>query len=221
MKHELRTPLVVFGTGGHGRETALLVEAMIAGGAPWELAGFLTDDRAQHGTRIGTMPVLGDGDVLAREAGKYLVAIGVGAARARQDMVRRLRPFAGGFPALQHPSVPPYRRVVIGEGSQVHAGAILTTDILIGDFVILNRHVDVSHDCRIESWCTLAPAVSLAGAVHLREGADLGVRAACLPGVVVGAWSIVGAGAVVTKDVDTETTVVGVPARPHAAGAIR
>ena len=221
MTSESRTPIVVFGTGGHGRETALLIESMIACGAPWALAGFLTDDRTQHGMRLGAMPILGDGAMLADRAGEYLVAVGVGASRTRQDIVRRLRPYARGFPVLQHPSVPRYERVVIGEGSQIHAGAILTTDIFIGDFVILNRHVDVSHDCRIDSWCTLAPAVSLAGAVRVHEGADLGVRAACLPGVVVGAWSIVGAGAVVTRDVDPELTVVGVPARPHRASAIR
>jgi len=217
----LRTPIVVFGTGGHGRETALLIASMIASGTPWELAGFLTDDRAQHGDRVGAIPVLGDGDVLSRHAGRYLVALGVGAARARQDIIRRIRPLVRGFPVLLHPSIPLYQRVVIGEGSQLHAGTILTTDISIGDFVILNRHVDVSHDCRIDSWCTLAPAVSLAGNVHLHEGANLGLRAACLPRVVVGAWSVVGAGAVVTRDVDRETTVVGVPARPHVEGAIR
>jgi sugar O-acyltransferase (sialic acid O-acetyltransferase NeuD family) len=221
MTTETRTPIVVFGTGGHGRETGLLIEAMIACGTPWELAGFLTDDHTQHGTRLGGMPILGDGAVLADRAGEYLVAVGIGAARTRREIVRRLRPYARGFPVLQHPSVPPYGRVVIGEGSQIHAGAVLTTDIFIGDFVILNRHVDVSHDCRIDSWSTLAPAVSLAGAVHVHEGADLGVRAACLPGVAVGAWSIVGGGAVVTRDVDPELTVVGVPARPHRLSAVR
>lgn len=101
----------------------------------------------------------------------------------------------------------------IGEGSQRHAGTILTTDIVIGDFVLLNRHVDNSHDCLVSHWATLAPAVTLTGWVRVGEGADLGARVTCIPRVRVGDWSVIGAGAVVTHDVPDGVTAVGVPAR--------
>ena len=45
------------------------------------------------------------------------------------------------------------------------------------------------------------------------EGAFIGTGAVILPGVNVGAWSVVGAGAVVTLDVPARATVMGVPAR--------
>ena len=44
-------------------------------------------------------------------------------------------------------------------------------------------------------------------------GADIGTNATILPGVHVGAHSIVGAGAVVTTDVSEYSVVAGVPAR--------
>jgi acetyltransferase-like isoleucine patch superfamily enzyme len=44
-------------------------------------------------------------------------------------------------------------------------------------------------------------------------GADIGMNASILPGVHVGAHSIVGAGAVVTRDVPDYAVVAGVPAR--------
>ena len=49
--------------------------------------------------------------------------------------------------------------------------------------------------------------------VAIGEGADIGVNAVILPGVTVGARSIVGAGAVVTGDVPPGAVVAGVPAR--------
>jgi acetyltransferase-like isoleucine patch superfamily enzyme len=49
--------------------------------------------------------------------------------------------------------------------------------------------------------------------VRICEGADVGTNAVILPGVTVGAGSIVGAGAVVTEDVAPNTIVAGVPAR--------
>lgn len=207
------TPIVVYGAGGHGRETALLIQCMIDAGAPFDLRGFI-DDRAElRNTIIGDLPVLGDASVLAESSGKFDVALGIGNPRARRSTVERIRPAIREFPTLIHPGVPQWDRVRIGEGVQVHAGSILTCDITVGSFAILNRHVDISHDCRLDAWTTLAPAVTLAGAVHVGEGADLGARATCIPGVHVGAWSIIGAGAVVTLDIPDHVTAVGVPAR--------
>ena len=49
--------------------------------------------------------------------------------------------------------------------------------------------------------------------VRVEDGADIGVNAVLLPGVTVGKGAIVGAGAVVTKDVAPNTIVAGVPAK--------
>jgi acetyltransferase-like isoleucine patch superfamily enzyme len=49
--------------------------------------------------------------------------------------------------------------------------------------------------------------------VKVETGADIGTNAVLLPGVTVGKGSIVGAGAVVTKDVPPYAIVAGVPAR--------
>ena len=49
--------------------------------------------------------------------------------------------------------------------------------------------------------------------VRVEDGADIGVNAVLLPGVTVGTGAIVGAGAVVTKDVAPNTIVAGVPAK--------
>lgn len=50
-------------------------------------------------------------------------------------------------------------------------------------------------------------------AVTVKMGADIGMNAAILPGVTIGEGSIVGAGAVVTKDVPPYAIVAGVPAK--------
>jgi len=49
--------------------------------------------------------------------------------------------------------------------------------------------------------------------VRIGAGADIGTNAVILPGVTVGAGSIVGAGAVGAEDVPPNTIVAGVPAR--------
>jgi UDP-perosamine 4-acetyltransferase len=53
----------------------------------------------------------------------------------------------------------------------------------------------------------------LGGNVVVGEGAFLGVGTMVIPGIRIGRWSVVGAGAVVTKDLPDDCTAVGVPAR--------
>jgi len=49
--------------------------------------------------------------------------------------------------------------------------------------------------------------------VRICQGSDIGVNAVILPGITVGEGAIVGAGAVVTRDVKPKTVVAGVPAK--------
>jgi acetyltransferase-like isoleucine patch superfamily enzyme len=50
--------------------------------------------------------------------------------------------------------------------------------------------------------------------IVIEDDVWVGFQAVILPGVTIGHGSIVGAGAVVTKDVEPYTVVVGIPARP-------
>lgn len=73
------------------------------------------------------------------------------------------------------------------------------------------RAVIVSHD---SSYHCIDPEIPiLKGKVRIKKNAYIGTGAIILPGVTVGEHSIVGAGAVVTKDVPPYTMVVGVPAK--------
>jgi acetyltransferase-like isoleucine patch superfamily enzyme len=53
-----------------------------------------------------------------------------------------------------------------------------------------------------------------AAPVFVRDHAFIGNHATILPGIQIGKRAIVGAGAVVTRDVQDDTVVLGVPARP-------
>lgn len=110
-------------------------------------------------------------------------------------------------------------------------------NIIIGNNVYINHHVDLGADpsgIEIGNYVQIAPYVTIMSAMHEHERTDipmyeqkgyksarvvieddvwLGLRAIILPGVRIGKGSIVGAGAVVTKDVAPYTVVGGVPAR--------
>ncbi len=202
-------PIVVYGAGGHGREVAALIGALATEG--WELHGWLDDDRGAWQRTIAGAPVLGDGEWL-RGRRDVAVAMGIGNPERRKAAVGRITGFSPAFPALVDPAARIMARSVVGQGTVVMAGAIISVDSVLGAFCCLNLRATVNHDCRLGDFGTLGPAAALAGAVTLGAGAELGAGATCIPGTTVGEWSMIGAGAVVISDIPPRRTAVGVPA---------
>jgi sugar O-acyltransferase (sialic acid O-acetyltransferase NeuD family) len=206
--------LVLFGTGGLAREVLQIVLDLNEDAPRWNVLGFLDDNEALHGTAIHDLPVLGGAGWLADRPGVQAV-VGIGGTATRRKVVRRLQSISGaGFATLVHPLAYVGRRVAVGEGSVLCPGALVTTDIAIGRHVILNLAVTVGHDAVLEDFVTVAPGAHVSGNVRVGEGCDLGTGSTVIQGKAIGAWTIVGAGAVVVKDLPANVTAVGAPAKP-------
>ena len=107
----------------------------------------------------------------------------------------------------------------IADGAIVCPNAIITANSEIGRFFHANVFSYVAHDCVIGNYVTFAPRAMCAGNVVIEDHAYLGAGAIIRQGkpgkpLTIGKGAIVGMGAVVTKDVEPFTTVVGNPARP-------
>lgn len=85
--------------------------------------------------------------------------------------------------------------------------------IEIEDEVSISPFVSVVADAMPNQSFLMQYGVSKAGRVVIRKGAWLGVGAVLLPGSEIGTGAIVGANAVVTKNVEPFAIVAGVPAR--------
>ena len=114
----------------------------------------------------------------------------------------------------------------IGEDVNVCDHVFIENDVVIGDRVTLKSGVQLWDGIEIENDVFIGPNVSFTNDAHPRskrypetfsrtlvqQGASIGAGAVILPGVVIGRNSMVGAGAVVTKDVPANAQVVGNPA---------
>jgi acetyltransferase-like isoleucine patch superfamily enzyme len=101
-------------------------------------------------------------------------------------------------------------RCKISSHSFICDGVTIEDEVFVGHGVMFinDRHPRATRDGRLqtaEDW-TLIPTL-------VRRGASLGSGAIVMCGVTIGARAMVGAGAVVTRDVPDDATVVGVPSR--------
>ena len=102
--------------------------------------------------------------------------------------------------------------VIIREFSCIQRGTG-DRDTTIGDGCMLMDHSHVAHDVVLCPAVTLSPNVVLGGHTRVHRGATIGIGAMTHQFSTVGAYSMVGMGSVVTKDIPPFALVMGSPAR--------
>lgn len=207
--------LIIIGASGFGREVAWLVERINQKESTWNLLGFLDDNDEIQGNVINGYKVLGKTDSIAKYKDTYFVCA-VGASKTRKRIIENIKVLNSGVKTatLIDPSVEKSELVNIGEGTIICAHTILTVNIEIGSHVIINLDCTVGHDAVLKDYVTLYPSVNVSGATVIGQCCELGTGMQIIQGKTVGDNSIIGAGAVVVKDIPDNCTAVGSPAKP-------
>ena len=109
---------------------------------------------------------------------------------------------------------------IIGEGCEIYPSASIDSEpylVKIGNHVRINSYVHlITHD----GACWVVRGLNnglddcdLFGKINIGNNVSIGTGALIMPNVTIGDNCIIGAGAVVTKDIEPNTVVAGVPAR--------
>jgi sugar O-acyltransferase (sialic acid O-acetyltransferase NeuD family) len=112
-----------------------------------------------------------------------------------------------------HPTAFISETVKVGKGLQTYPGAVVNDFAQILDYCILGSNSSLDHDSTIGNGVTVMGAAAIAGEVTVGDHSTIATNATVLPGLRIGRNSIIGAGAVVTKDIPDNVVAVGVPAR--------
>lgn len=202
-------PLVLLGAGGHAR---VLVALARAAGHP--VMGVCDPALAADAvSRWEGLDVLGDDGALDRlPPDRVVLMLGVGqlvSGTLRERLYASWRTLGYGFPALVHPASWVAPGVVLGDGVQVMAGAVIQPGCEIGENSIVNTRASVDHDCRVGRDVHVAPGVTLCGSVTVEAGAFIGAGATVIQGVRIGGRAVVGAGVTLVRDLAPTATVLG------------
>jgi UDP-N-acetylbacillosamine N-acetyltransferase len=204
--------LVIWGATG----PALIVADIIRLCGEFEIAGYLDNLAPQRkNTEFGGAKVLGGDEeldnLLAAGVGCMILAFQNNQVRLRLGAMVRERGFR--LVSVIHPSASVASDVVIGAGTVVRAQSAIGPETRIGENCIIGYGAMISHSCVIEDGVHISSGVNLAGGTKVGRASWIGIGATVIDPVQVGRHAMVGAGAVVTRNIPDRVVAYGVPAK--------
>lgn len=195
--------LIIIGASGHGK-----VVADIALKTGYEILGFLDDNDCLK--ELLGYPVLGKIEEMNKyvEECEFIIAIGDNSVREKISTQKNISRCT-----LIHPKAVIGMDVQIDEGSVIMANATINSSVQIGKHCIINTGAIVEHDDFLENYVHISPNAALAGNVKVGKRTHIGIGANVKNNINIVSDVIIGAGAVVIRDIKEKGVYVGIPAR--------
>lgn len=207
--------VAILGGHGDGLVAAQILRDMQRAGSPVRLVGFL-NDAVPVGGDIAGIPVLettANWSKLEYAVSFHVCLHKVGKMTERVALTEAFAIPEERLVTLIHPSA------CIAEGVSVGAGSLVASHVTCQPGATIGRHVSVragaslGHDVRLDSFSYVGPNATLCGRARLGQGSHAGPNSVVTDGVVLGAYSVLGAGAVALRDTDEKSVWLGNPAR--------
>ncbi len=175
---------------------------------------FVDDDPKKWNTVFCNYPVVGAIDKLLELQSPTIVIVGIAFPRLKLEIIEKLRRNANlVFPSLVSSKSWISNDVKIGEGTIIYPGVSVNYGSKIRDFVVINMNCSLGHHVELGDYSSLSPGVNLGGHTLIGKYTLMGIGSCTLQGVRIGERVIIGGQCMVTKDVDNDLTMVGIPAR--------
>ena len=203
---------VIIGAGTYGEVyLASLQESGV------DIVGFLDDSPALQGTDVKGVPVLGtisSLETLNTTHGVEAVYCPIGNNKLRVKFLQYAKELGYKTPNYIHPSVIISPNVTIGEGVYILLGSSVMPYTTIKDYVMISMNVGLAHHSVLEEGVFLSTGCNFGASIHAKKYAYCGISSTIMTGIKeLGEDCLIGAGAVVIRDVPDGAVVAGVPAK--------
>lgn len=204
--------LYIIGSGGFSKQVIEMIELINSRNKEYELVGLIDDNKTKLGHKVLGYEVIGTTDFLntlsQNEEVYGVIAIANGKIKST---VFNALPRVNWI-NLIHPTAIVSKYIDIGVGNVICAGVIINPETVISHHCHINIGSTLGHDVKMKDYITIMPGCNISGNVKLNEKTVVGTGVKIIQGITIGHNVVLGAGAVVIKDVESNSLYVGIPA---------
>lgn len=207
--------IIIFGAGGNCIDILDAIIEINRNFETYEVLGFVDDNSELWGKDIFGVTVLGSLNS-ASDYDEAFFVNGIGSPSnfwKKKEIIDNANIPIERFESIYHPSASVSNFATVGRGVVLLKNVSISSDLTIGNHVMVLPNSVINHDDRIDDYVSIASSVSIAGNVHLENHCYIGGGSSIRGNLTVHQNALVGMGSVVTRDVETNTVVVGNPAR--------
>jgi sugar O-acyltransferase (sialic acid O-acetyltransferase NeuD family) len=162
------------------------------------------------------MPVIGDDTIIAELIENGItksIVVAIGDMKIRERISEKALQNGLMLPPIIHESSIILTENPVEDGVIIYPSVVVMNNCKIGRGALLNSGVTLGHDVEIGDFSNINPGSNLAGRVIVGKKSMIGIGSSIKENVKIGDNVIVGAGSVVLNDIQSQTTVFGVPAK--------
>ena len=201
--------IIILGASGHSKVIIDILHCMNKKKKIYDEIYLLDDNKDLLGTEVLGHKIIGTIDK-CKDYMKESFVIAIGNNDIRKKIAEQ---YNLNYINVIHPLAVVAEDVEIDDGTIVMAGAIINSGTTVGKHCIINTGATVDHDNVIKDYVHISPGVHMGGTVMIDSGAWIGVGSCVRNNIYIGKNIIVGAGAVVVRDITEAGTYAGVPAK--------
>jgi len=208
----MKTKSIIIGAGTYGQTYAsYLTEAGI------DIVGFIDDDPDLKGKKVSGIPILGTFKTLGEDSFRKRIKnvyCPIGDNSIREKYLKKSKKMGYDVPSFIHQNVHIGPNVHLGLANYILPNSIIMPYTVFGDYVMVSAGSTIGHHVIIENSVFVSSGVRIGANLSIREYAYIGIGATILSNIgEIGKESLIGAGTVVIREVESKTTVVGNPGR--------
>ncbi len=205
----MKDKCIILGAGTYGQVYAEYLKEF------YEIIGYIDDNETLIHTSVKNIKVLGNRDYLFNEIDRNVsVFVPIGVNSVRVKILKELIESGFSAPSFIHPQTIIHDNVKIGNSVYILPGTNIMPDTVIGNSVMISMGVNIAHHNQIAAGCFFSQGSNIGASIEIDENAYLGIASTIMTGVKsIGRHSLIGAGAVVIRDIPDYAVVVGNPGK--------
>ena len=204
--------LIIIGARGWGREVFGMLPDCLGYGTEFVVKGFL-DDKVDALDNYSDYPPIIDSVEHYEPQENDVFVCALGEPKWKRHYAEIIIAKGGEFINLVHNRAYIGKNTKLGSGCIISRDASISCDVVVGDFVTLQRLSTIGHDANIGNYCHMGTYSFMGGYAIMEDMSMIYTRGTLIPHKRLGECAVLGVGSVAMTNVKSGSTVIGIPAK--------